>query len=424
MSGSGKVRGRMLLTDKAINAFKSEDEPYLWRDTKVSALGVRIATSGEKTWDCVYRLRGSTKVKRLSLGRYGDPGASLEEARDRAYKLTAAARQRRDLIGEEEAADEAKARSMTIGKLTELYLSRRVTGRLRSAASVARILRRVLEPLTTMHAADVRRRDLAPLLEEIAARGRVRSAGNARQLIGGLFKWAETQDIVSSDPTKGLAAFDSGTARDRVLDADEIRALWPWLETLPPALADALRVQLLIGARIGEISGMTTNEIDRDKWLWALPGARSKNKHPRVTPLIGMARAIIETRIDEAFDGVLFPSATGDPLTSTSVGSALLKRRNRLPIAMFRSHDLRRTTASLMYENGIPRDVIGAIVGHGSEDGVVSRTLVRHYLKSDLIARKTHALEKWDARLQTIISGATADNVVRFSPDDGFLISR
>ena len=49
---------------------------------------------------------------------------------------------------------------MTLGALIDLYLARRVIGRLRTAPSVVRVLRRALEPLTAMHAADVRRRDL------------------------------------------------------------------------------------------------------------------------------------------------------------------------------------------------------------------------------------------------------------------------
>ena len=90
-----------------------------------------------------------------------------------------------------------------------------------------------------------------------------------------------------------------------------------------------LRIQLLTGARIGEISGMVIGEIDRDKWLWTLPAARSKNKKPRVTPLIGLARTIIEERIEAADDGVLFPSETGSALTSSGVGSsALLSARS------------------------------------------------------------------------------------------------
>jgi integrase len=412
MSGSGKTRKRMQLTVQAIKAFKPDVEPYRVTDTRAAGLALRVAPSGLKTWDLAYRVKGSTKVKRPSLGRYGDPGAGLEEARARAGALTSAARQGVDLIAQELEAREAKARSMTLGKLIDRYLECRVVGRLRSASNVARILERVLGPLADMHAADVRRRDLVPLLEAIAARGHARSAGKARTLIGGLFKWAETRDIVGADPTRGLPAYDQGQPRDRVLDADEIRALWPWLNNLPLDVADALRFQLLTGCRIGEVAGTPGVEIDLDKWVWVLPAERAKNKRPRTTPLVGLARQIIAARIDVAGDGPLFSSEAGGVLTSAAVGTALLSRRCRLPIAVFRSHDLRRTAASLMYELGISRDTISAIVGHADEGGRGSRTLIRHYLKSDLIERKRGALEAWDARLQAIISDAPADNVV------------
>ena len=412
MSGSGKVRGRMLLTDKAIKAFKPEGEPYLWRDTRVSALAIRIATSGEKTWDCVYRISGSGILKRLSLGRYDDLGASLEEARARAYELTSAARQGVDLVARELDARDAKARAITVDKLVELYLARRVIGRLRSASSVTSTIRRVLTPLASMGASEVKRRDLAPLFEVVAAEGHERAAGNARTLIGGLFGWALSQDIVSVDPTKGLPTYDLGTPRDRVLDADEVRALWPWLETLPSVIANALRVQFLLGARIGEVTGMMAGEID-DKWLWTLPGSRSKNKRARVTPLVGLARAIVEARIVDAVDGVLFPSEKGSPLTSNDVGTALYNRRDRLPIALFKSHDLRRTAASMMQEIEISSDTISAIIGHSDADrDRGSRTLNRHYLKSLLIKRKTRALEAWDAQLKAIMANEPTDNVV------------
>ena len=408
-TGSGKTKDAEALTDKTIKAMKPGSEPYRVPDLRAKGLALRVGADGGKTWDLSYRIKGKG-VRRPSLGRYGDVG--LEEARDRAHDLTSAARQGVDLIAQELEAEEAKARSMTLGKLIDLYLARRVTGRLRSAPNVTRILHRVLEPLATMHAADIRRRDLAPLLEGIAARGHARSAGKTRVLLGGMFKWAESQDIVSADPTRGLPSYDQGQPRDRVLDADEISALWPWLDTLPLAIPDALRLQLVLGARIGEIVGMTTEEIDCDKWLWTLPASRSKNKYARVTPLVGLARTVIATRIDGASGGPLFVAEMGGVLTSGAVGNALLVRRNRLPIALFKTHDLRRTAASAMHEIGIPRDVIGAIVGHGSDDGGRgSRTLIRHYLKSDLINRKTRALEAWDAHLRALISGETSSNV-------------
>jgi Phage integrase family len=297
MSGAGKIRGRVDLKATFIEALKPGPEPYGWRDTRTS-LVIRVATSGWKSGDLSYRVKGDPKVKHLSLGKYGDPGASLEEMRERANKLTGAGRQGVDLIAKEAEELAAKARAMTLGKLVDLYVARRVTGRLRSAPAVARILRNVLEPLFAKPADDIRRRDLAPLLEKIAARGHQRLAGLSLTLIGGLFRWAVSQDLVSNDPTKGLSSYYAGTPRDRILDADEIRLLWPWMdEALPDAVRDSLRIQLLTGCRISEVTGMTSEEIDRDKWLWVLPASRSKNKRSRTTPLIGLARAIVEARI-------------------------------------------------------------------------------------------------------------------------------
>ena len=180
----------------------------------------------------LYRVKGAAKVKRLSLGRYGDPGASLEEARDRAGELTSAARQGVDLIASEAEAREAASRAISWKSSLSSISLVASRPRLRSAREVERILKRVLAPLATMPAASVRRRDLSPLLEAIAARGHERAAGNARTLIGGLFRWGEEQDIVASDPTRGLPKYDLGSPRDRVLDADEIRAVWPWFDSL------------------------------------------------------------------------------------------------------------------------------------------------------------------------------------------------
>ena len=163
---------------------------------------------------------------------------------------------------------------MTLGALIDLYLARRVIGRLRSAVVVARILHRVLEPLTSMPAANVKRRDLLSLLEAIAARGHLRSAGHAQTLIGGMFKWGLSRDLIDVDPTRGLPTYDQGQPRDRILSSAELHLLWPWLETLPNSIPDALRLQLLTGARIGEISGMRTGEIDQSTWVWTLPAER------------------------------------------------------------------------------------------------------------------------------------------------------
>jgi hypothetical protein len=49
--------------------------------------------------------------------------------------------------------------------------------------------------------------------------------------------------------------------------------VWKWLDTdaLSLEAADILKLELLLGARCGEISGLRAEEIDRQKWTWTLP---------------------------------------------------------------------------------------------------------------------------------------------------------
>jgi site-specific recombinase XerC len=223
-------------------------------------------------------------MRRLSLGRVCD--VSLEKARDRANELTSAARTGRDLIAEEEERRAAAASRLTVEKLIELYVKRRVVGRLRTAKEIESRLKRALSSIMDRHAEDIRRRDLRELFDRCADQGIEREAERRRQTVGAMFRWALSQDIVEIDPTTGLKAYDPGTPRDRILTVNEIELLWKWLDSdaLPQDPSDILKLELLTGARCGEISGLCAEEIGQEEWIWTLPAARSKNKRPRVTP--------------------------------------------------------------------------------------------------------------------------------------------
>ena len=229
-----------------------------------------------------------------------------------------------------------------------------------------------------------------------------------------MFRWALSQDIVAADPTAGLEAYDRGTPRDRVLTVEEIVALWRWLESdaLSPEAADILKLELLTGARCGEISGLRAEEIDRQKWIWTLPASRSKNGRQRVTPILGVAREILEQRLSGVEKGPLFLLDKGVVVSSAHIGHYLLTRRATLPIAVFTSHDLRRTFATMLAEMGVALDLVAAIVGHES-GGRDTRALVRHYVHSDMLERKAHALKAWDERLKAIVTGGERAKVVR-----------
>src|SRR3984957_18830793 len=402
--GAGRTRGVVVLIHRVMQTLRLTEAPYRVPDQRCKGLAVRVAPSGVKTWDLAFRVRGTGKTRRLSLGRTTDIG--LEQARERANELTSAARGGRDLIGEEGEARDAAASRITVDKLIELYLRRRVVGRLRTAKAIERGLRRDLAPIVQRYAADVSRRDIRELLDTIAERGCRREAEKRRQMVGTMFRWGLAQDFIAANPAVGLEPYDPGVPRDRVLTVEEIELVWKWLESdaLSLEAADILKLELLLGARCGEISGLRAEEIDRQKWTWTLPAARSKNGRQRVTPVVGAAREIIEQRLSGVEKGPLFLLEKGVVMTSAHIGHYLLTRRTALPIAVFTSHDLRRTFATMLAEMWIALDLVAAIVGHES-GGRDTRTLVRHYVHSDMLERKAHALRVWDERLKAIVTG-------------------
>src|SRR6516164_2024939 len=203
--GSGLTRGTQMLTHRSIEAMRPAEAPYRVTDQRCKGLAVRVAPSGVKTWDLAYRIRGTGKMRRLSLGRTTD--VSLEQARERANALTGAARSGRDLIGEEEGAREAAASRITVEKLIGLYVRRRISGRLRTAKAIESRLRRALKPVLQRCAADLCRRDIRELLEVPVDQGLVREAEKRRQTVGTMFRWALSQDIVEADRTAGLTGY-------------------------------------------------------------------------------------------------------------------------------------------------------------------------------------------------------------------------
>ena len=69
-----------------------------------------------------------------------------------------------------------------------------------------------------------------------------------------------------------------------------------------------------------------------------------------------------------------------------------------------RTHDLRRTVATMLAEMSVALELVAAVIGHES-GGKETRTLVRHYVRTELIERKVNVLRAWDERLHQIILG-------------------
>ena len=405
-----KTKEAEALTAKAIEAMKGDSaDAYRVPNSRCRGLALRVAADGGKTWGVAYQIKGKG-VRRLSLGRYEDVG--LEAARERANDITSAARKGRDLVADKAAKHDEREQSFTVERLIDEYLKRRVTGRLRTAGEIELRLKRTLKPMMTRKAVDIRRRDLRKLFDAAADRGFTREPGQRQQTVGAMFKWAVAQDIIESNPADGLSSYSRNQPRNRVLDEDEFRKLWRWLDVeknISTKTSSILKLQLCFGARCSEVAGMRANEFDTDRkgrLLWTLPAERSKNKRARVTPILGLALEILTTYLDHAHNNdILFENEAGKPLYSGLIGQQLRQRLDRLPIAKFSTHDLRRTVATMMTSQlSLSLELVAAVVGH-TTGGAQTQTLVRHYVHDDFVDRKAIGLAQWDRRLRQILAG-------------------
>jgi integrase len=140
-------------------------------------------------------------------------------------------------------------------------------------------------------------------------------------------------------------------SRERVLSDEEIRTFWHGLKTAKPMsdpVRDLLRLALLTGQRIGEISRKP--ELDNGVWVLRL----TKNSRTHRVPLAPMAAEIMSRRKDS--------------LSNFAATRAWGRTRKQIGLGDARVHDLRRTMASNMAKLGVDRIVIGKCLNHISVD--------------------------------------------------------
>src|SRR5262249_51556818 len=158
------------------------------------------------------------------------------------------------------------------------------------------------------------------------------------------------QRRIEANPCASVHRPETAQARDRVLDQDEIARFWAASDKVGEPFGAALKLLLITGARLNEVSGMTRTELN-DDGMWSIPGARTKNKRPHIVPLPLLARDILE-HVSRIEGGFVFTTTGRSPVSGWS------KIKARLDELMgdaphWRLHDLRRTAATTMAEIGV-----------------------------------------------------------------------
>jgi integrase len=286
---------------------------------------------------------------------------------------------------------------MTFGDLAASYLEVHAKRRKRTWAEDERILNSEFLPTwRNLPAEEIRRRDVARILDTVVGHGAPTMANRIRALASKVFAFGLEREIVEFNPVAGLRKPGEERPRERVLADDEIRTLWAIWEAEPSITSVVFRVLLLTGQRKHEVLNMRWADID-GAW-WTLPARFVKNKRAHRVYLTEQTLALLASlkEVTGSSEWVFAsPRLRGRPVASLNTANRRFRAAAKLPT--WRPHDLRRTVSTCMGRLRVPRETIKRVLNH--TDGSVTAIY-------DLAGREhevEQALRMWASRLDEIL---------------------
>jgi integrase len=160
---------------------------------------------------------------------------------------------------------------------------------------------------------------------------------------------------------------------------------------------------------------MEWSEIDLERRVWSLPREKAKNDQGHDVHLSQQAVDLL-LALPRIEGGLVFST------NSRTAVSGFSRSKGRLDGLMAKSlghevdpwilHDLRRTAATGMAGLRVLPHVVDRILNHTS--GTI-RGVARVYNRFDYLEERKAAIEAWGRKVDTIVTGAAAPNVLEFA---------
>jgi integrase len=293
-------------------------------------------------------------------------------------------------IGQNPSLERKKRRSAgTVLELVEAYLGyARSKQRARSFKETERHLRVHATPLHHERVESVARRQVADLLQKVAALSGPTAANRLRAAVSAMWSWGLRTGLIESDSSPvAFTVRQPEKARDRVLADNELRAIWAATDDASD-YSRIVRLCLLTGCRREEIGGMRWSEVQEDRIV--IGADRMKGKLAHEIALLPLIASTLPIR-PAAHGGQVF-GRRGTGFSGYSDGKEKVDgklRGNGVELPPWGLHDLRRTFSTRLHEDGIEPLVIEALLAH-KQQGVAAV-----YNRASFRAAKKAALERW-----------------------------
>jgi integrase len=375
------------LTELAIKKAKPADKRYDLFDASVRGLGLRVATSGTKSWFIMRRING--RMLRSTFGRY--PEVPLALARLKAPSVLAD-------MADGQTAGQRRADLFSV-VLDEWLKKDQAQNKSFQQVRVA-MHKHALPAFGSIAVESITKRDIIRLIDKIVDAGSPVAANRVLAFTKRFFSWCKERDILELSPAEAIRPPSKEKIRDRVLTMEEIKGFWAACDQMNYPWGPLFQLLLLTGARLREISEASWHEVSIKDRTLDLPSQRTKNSRSHQIQLSDQALDIIKA----------LPRIEGQKLLFTTNGttavSGFSKVKKRLDIISgvsdWRYHDLRRSFATHSTERlSISPVIADKILNHAT--GQV-RGVAAIYQHGEYLEDRRAALQKWGNFIQELVT--------------------
>jgi integrase len=354
------------LTDIAIRNLKPGIARREIPDQHQRGLYLVVQPTGNKVFCVRYRFDG--RPRKLTL----QPGISLAAARKEAADALYQVQQGKDPAATKaRAREERRAAAADTLEAVAAEFFKREGDKLRSTKDWQRDLERLVFPtLGKRPIADVRRKDIVRLLDNIQDNNGPGQADSTLAIIRRIMNWHAARDDDFRSPIVRGMNRHKANKRERVLNDDEIRAVWRAADSTQGPFGHYVKFLLLTACRRNEAAHLTRSEIVGDDWF--LPASRNKTKVDLKRPLSAAALAVLEKTPRIANSDFVF---TSDGRRFGGISRRKTEFDKACGVTAWTVHDLRRTSRSLMARAKVQSEHAERCLGHAipGVEGIYNR---------------------------------------------------